>query len=527
MKMRRIRNSEKRHLTRRAKQEHKAILRLLYDTESNGFVANATRLHCVGIIDLKTEEVIGFRPHQIKDALQLLSETEERIGHNIQKHDEKLITKLHGALPGARISDTFVIARTMFPNVKLTDTALIEAGKLTEKLRGKHSMKAWGCAWASRRATTRKCARPRLEPRASWIRGRSLTTCGASSMKTCSTTCFRTAAPTCDCGSTFGPRNTLQAPLELEHRIAEVCTAIEEAGVPFDERAAGQLQADLVEKKSGLEQRLKETYGYWYQPISPDPTKALFVPKRPNAKEGYWGEEWIEEVPTDVTDLDGYVVGKVFKKVKRFKGYPCTKLKLVEFNPKSRDHIARVLINQGWKPEKLTEGGKPQIDEETVESIVARYPEMDGLGEYMMLEKRLSQLCGTNNSLIQSQQADGRIHGVINPGGTGTGRCSHFLPNLAQVPSAKKPYGTEFRTLFYAPAGLGASSAPTCKVGATRACALISSRWMEANTHVRCWKAILTGPPFRQWGSPRATATSTTNSTPSYVRTEQSVLLMP
>jgi DNA polymerase-1 len=62
--------------------------------------------------------------------------------------------------------------------------------------------------------------------------------------------------------------------------------------------------------------------------------------------------------------------------VKKFKGYPCTKLKLVEFNPKSRDHIARVLINQGWKPEKLTEGGKPQIDEETVESIVARYPEM-------------------------------------------------------------------------------------------------------------------------------------------------------
>jgi DNA polymerase I-like protein with 3'-5' exonuclease and polymerase domains len=219
------------------------------------------------------------------------------------------------------------------------------------------------------------------------------------------------------------PEEYPQAPLELEHRIAEVCTAIEAAGVPFDERAAGQLQADLVEKKSGLEQRLKETYGYWYQPISPDPTKSLFVPKRDNKKLGY------------------------------IAGQASTKLKLVEFNPKSRDHIARVLINQGWKPEKLTEGGKPQIDEETVESIVARYPEMDGLGEYMMLEKRLSQLCGTSNSLIQSQQTDGRIHGVINPGGTGTGRCSHFLPNLAQVPSAKKPYGTEFRRLFYAPVG--------------------------------------------------------------------------
>nr|WP_228747874.1 DNA polymerase [Bradyrhizobium sp. BR 10289] len=214
-----------------------------------------------------------------------------------------------------------------------------------------------------------------------------------------------------------------QAPIELEHRIAVVCDKIEEAGVPFDERAAGLLQADLVEKKTGVEQRLKDHFGAWYQPVSPDPTKALFVPKRDNKRLGYVA------------------------------GQPSTKIKLVEFNPSSRDHIARVLKLQGWKPEKLTEGGKPQIDEETVESIIARYPEMDGLGEYLMLDKRLSQLVGGKNSLLQSVQMDGRIHGVINPGGTGTGRCSHFLPNLAQVPSPKKPYGIEFRRLFFAPKG--------------------------------------------------------------------------
>jgi hypothetical protein len=359
----------------------------------------------------------------VKDAIQALSETEERIGHNIQKHDEKLIAKLHGALPGAKISDTFVIARTMFPNVKFTDTSLIEAGKLTEKLRGKHSMKAWGMRLGEEKgdyAEAREAearAKGIVDPReiADYVWGTFnedmfdyMLQDGRTNLKL---------------WKHLRPEEYPQAPLELEHRIADVCTAIEEAGAPFDERAAGSLQADLVEKKSGLEQRLKETYGFWYQPISPDPTKALFVPKRDNKTLGYVA------------------------------GQQSTKIKLVEFNPKSRDHIARVLMNQGWKPEKFTEGNKPQIDEETVESIVARYPEMDGLGEYMMLEKRLSQLCGTSNSLIQSQQTDGRIHGVINPGGTGTGRCSHFLPNLAQVPSAKKPYGTEFRRLFYAPPG--------------------------------------------------------------------------
>jgi DNA polymerase I-like protein with 3'-5' exonuclease and polymerase domains len=311
----------------------------------------------------------------------------------------------------------------MFPNVKLTDTGLIDAGKLPEKMRGKHSMKAWGYRLGEQKGDYAEVreeearAKGIVDPReiADYVWGEFNEDMFDYMLQDCRTNLVL--------WKHLRPEDYPQAPLELEHRIADVCTAIEEAGVPFDERAAGSLQADLVEKKSGLEQRLKETYGYWYQPISPDPTKSLFVPKRDNKTLGYAA------------------------------GQPMTKLKLVEFNPKSRDHIARVLINQGWKPEKLTEGGKPQIDEETVESIVARYPEMDGLGEYMMLEKRLSQLCGTSNSLIQSQQTDGRIHGVINPGGTGTGRCSHFLPNLAQVPSAKKPYGTEFRRLFYAPAG--------------------------------------------------------------------------
>lgn len=405
---------------------------MLYDTESNGFVANATKLHCVGIIDLKTEEVLGFRPHQIKDALQLLSETEERIGHNIQKHDEKLITKLHGALPGAKISDTFVIARTMFPSIKQSDTGLIDAGKLPEKMRGKHSMKAWGYRLGEQKgdyAEVREAearAKGITDPReiADYVWGEFNVDMFDYMLQDCRTNLAL--------WKHLRPEEYPQAPLELEHRIANVCTAIEEAGVPFDERAAGMLQADLVEKKSGLEQRLKETYGFWYQPISPDPTKSLFVPKRDNAKLGYVA------------------------------GHAMTKLKLVEFNPKSRDHIARVLVNQGWRPTKLTEGGKPQIDEEAVESIVARYPEMEGLGEYMMLEKRLSQLCGTSNSLIQSVKEDGCIHGVINPGGTATGRCSHFLPNLAQVPSAKKPFGMEFRRLFHAPKGfsfLGADMA--------------------------------------------------------------------
>ncbi|MHC2284467.1 hypothetical protein ACVIJW_000337 [Bradyrhizobium barranii subsp. barranii] len=207
--------------------------RLLYDTEGNGFVANATKIHCVGIIDLKTEEVLGFRPHQIKDALQLLSEAEERIGHNIQKHDEKLITKLHGALPGAKISDTFIIARTMFPNIKMTDTALIEAGKLTEKLRGKHSMKAWGMRLGEQKGDYAEVreeearAKGIVDPReiADYVWGTFNEDLFDYMLQDCRTNL--------KLWKHLRPEEYPQAPLELEHRIAEVCDKMQEDGAPF------------------------------------------------------------------------------------------------------------------------------------------------------------------------------------------------------------------------------------------------------------------------------------------------------
>jgi DNA polymerase I-like protein with 3'-5' exonuclease and polymerase domains len=240
----------------------------------------------------------------------------------------------------------------------------------------------------------------------------------------------------------INPDKYSQDAIELEHRVARVCNSMEEMGVPFDLRAAGELQAHLTQRQHELEKALKEHYGFWLAPISPDPTKSIFYPKKPNEKMGYWGE--YGETPQAVYNEK---TGKT-KMVLPFNGYPCTKLKIVEFNPGSRDHIAKVLLEKGWEPSKFTEGGKPQIDEEVIESIVARYPEMNGLGELMMIEKRLSQLCGTDNSLMASVKDDGRIHGVINPMGTITSRGAHMFPNLGQVPSAKKPYGHEFRALF-------------------------------------------------------------------------------
>jgi DNA polymerase-1 len=379
------------------------------------------------------------------------------IGQNIMRHDLPLLKKLHQAQPrpGVIIKDTMVISRTMFPNLKATDNALIAAGKMPpgNKYKGKHSVAAWGYRLgnpkgdyaAMMEAKARELGLEHPQDIAKFVWGEFNEDMFEYMAQDCSTNF--------DMWKHFNPDAYPQKPLDLEHRIARVCDAMNIAGVPFDRQAAGELQAELVDKKHVIEKKLKERYGFWLAPISPDPTKSVFIPKKANAAAGYWGDEWthVENVTKDgkpVYDRNGVQKTKSFK---HFKGYPCTKLKLVEFNPGSGDHLAKVLQAEGWKPTRFTEGGKPAMDEEVIESIGNQFPEMGELATLLMVNKRLSQLVGGASSkypLIDSVQEDGCIHGVINPMGTITSRAAHMFPNLGQVPSAKKPYGKDFRRLF-------------------------------------------------------------------------------
>jgi len=104
-------------------------------------------------------------------------------------------------------------------------------------------------------------------------------------------------------------------------------------------------------------------------------------------------------------------------------------------------------------PAKFTKSGKAEIDENTVEALMTELPQVQGLGELLMVQKRLSQLIEGDSSLVGCVTDDGRIDGVINPIGTMTSRATHFHANLAQVRGAKKPYGKRFRDCFEVPHG--------------------------------------------------------------------------
>jgi hypothetical protein len=81
-----------------------------------------------------------------------------------------------------------------------------------------------------------------------------------------------------------------------------------------------------------------------------------------------------------------------------------------------------------------------------VANVASRYPDLSYLGEYPMLEKRISQLAEGDQAWLKMVKDDGRIHGVTNPMGTTTSSAAHMAPNLGLVVSSKKPFGKESRT---------------------------------------------------------------------------------
>lgn len=213
-------------------------------------------------------------------------------------------------------------------------------------------------------------------------------------------------------------KNYSQEAIDLEHQVATIISQQEVNGVLFDVEAAKELYATLLKKREALRVELQNKFRPFYKKKGKE-----FTPKCNNKSSGYVA------------------------------GCPMTKIELVEFNPASNQHIARVLKKiYDWGPTVFTEkSGDAKIDEEILQALP--YHECRLLAEYQLLEKRLGMIAEGKQAWLKCVKSTGRIHGAVNTNGAVTGRMTHFSPNLAQVPASYSPYGKECRSLFIVPQG--------------------------------------------------------------------------
>lgn len=108
----------------------------LFDLEANGFLQQATRVHC-GVIKVKGGESRAFRPHQMKEMLEYMDSFDVLIAHNGIGYDFPLLEKLHGWKFKGKKVDTLVMSRLLNPKRLLPYHC-------PNKKCGPHSIEAWG-----------------------------------------------------------------------------------------------------------------------------------------------------------------------------------------------------------------------------------------------------------------------------------------------------------------------------------------------------------------------------------------------
>lgn len=395
---------------------------LIWDLETDGLLAEVSKVHCLHIVDVETGKADRYSDHAryetldgsegevvprsgtIEEGLERLYDAEQG-GHNTVPYDEAVVKKLYGREFTGRAFDTMLVSQLMFGDIRDRDTRgqWVKPAAMMSAL-GRHTLKAWGLRLGNHKEE--------FDPK---NYGHTWSTMPFT--KEMDDYCAQDVATNVDLYKYLvWQTEGWEDAIELEYRTARIIANQVAHGVRFDVEAAEKLSHDLHVRKVELEEECHTAFEPFY--LKDGKVK---VPKKDNKRYHYT------------------------------EGAPYQPIKHTLFNPGSRQHIAgRLQAVYGWTPTEFTPTGIAKIDEDILGSLP--YAPAKLFAEFMTVQKRIGQVMGGNKAWSKYVH-NGRIHGQVRTLGTVTGRMSHDSPNLAQVPAGYSPYGTECRSLFQADEG--------------------------------------------------------------------------
>ena len=219
-------------------------LRLVFDSEANNLLDQATKIHCIVIADLDSDQIDAYGPDQIVAALDHLARADRLVGHNISGYDLPLLRRLRDWAPATEctIMDTLVAGRLILPHIDDLDdkTAAMGDPKLG-KLRGRYSLEAWGGHLGIPKIGAD------IEDWSVWT----------PEMQE------RCVGDVAICKALYRflqPDGYSKQAMELEHRTAAICNRITADGVPFDTAAAERLRQQWMKRRAELEAQLSQEF---------------------------------------------------------------------------------------------------------------------------------------------------------------------------------------------------------------------------------------------------------------------------
>lgn len=390
-------------------------MRIVYDTESDGFVSSSTRLWC---ICLKTEsgESRTFhdnntlsRDGDIAEGLELLRTATEIVCHNQLSHDLPLLKKLYNWEPNENvtITDTLVLSFVLNPDRKKPAAAPTSCGP--------HGLEGWGY----------RVGRGKVHHE-DW------TVLSADMLRRCSEDVaineivYNTLQAEAD-------RDTWAHAIEREHQVRIIINNQERDGVRFNLGLANRLIKRLDGQITALDDDL--------------------VPQLPCSVSS-WGAE-VRNPFLKTGGLRKMVYDWGLKHPDFNLSAVCGPFTRIEFTPMNLGSMTQVkeylLTKAGWQPTEWNykDGNKtsPKLTEESYDSIKGNIGGL--IKDRFLWSHRKSQIQGWVNRL----RPDGRLTAGAITCGTNTRRFRHV--NVVNVPKAKEYVylGIEMRSLFTASRG--------------------------------------------------------------------------
>ncbi len=421
---------------------------LVFDAETDGLLHQVTRVHCIVVQDADTGQVWKFRRNKREDTIEkvfdLLDQAETICGHNIVAYDIPMLELLYGYQPEARIRDTLVLARLLFPDQKDKDFRLFEQGKLDGKLIGTHKLDAWGQRLGMFKGDYAKIKEAEatalgyIKDSDKWryhVWGRWT--------EELESYCENDVAVTCLLLKMIEGRETSDQAVYVQHRLADLMARQQENGFMFDRENGEVLAADLVVTREALCEKLAIDF------------PGRFVAKKaietaPIGRSTAFGE--FPDFGITEDDIDTVRWWGVPEKRKAdapkwkdplrpryFADSWATPVVWQDFNPRSRPQITKRLQEMGWEPEDedYTEKGNVKANDVILRRICEQFPVAEVLADLMALNKLMGQLADGSQAWLKVVDEAGFIHGYVNPCGAVTTRATHSFPNLAQVPAVK------------------------------------------------------------------------------------------
>ena len=123
-------------------------MNLIFDLETDGLYNSVSRIHCLCVHDLCTDQTYVFNDEgseqPISKGIQLLEDASTLIGHNIINYDIPVIKKLYPWFdPSGELMDTLVLSRVIHSDILKIDQKR-RWPHMPLQLYGRHSLEAYG-----------------------------------------------------------------------------------------------------------------------------------------------------------------------------------------------------------------------------------------------------------------------------------------------------------------------------------------------------------------------------------------------